>query len=126
MSLFSSSQEQVDADLAEYWSVITQKEEVEKIIEASRERPQLIYKHSHRCSVCIMAREAIEESAEALSEQMDLHFVNVIHQRDISNHIASSLGIRHESPQAILMDGGEVAWHGSHWQIKSKSILEQL
>jgi len=126
MSLFGSSNGQVGTDLEEYWSTIPDQNQLEKIIEASDDQPQLIYKHSHRCSVCIMAKEDIEASADTLSKQMDLHFVNVVHQREVSNHIASNLDIRHESPQAILLANGEVVWHGSHWQIKSDKILQQV
>jgi len=126
MSLFGSSQDQLETDLEECWSAISEQDQLEKIIEASNEQPQLIYKHSHRCSVCIMAKEEIEASAGTLSKQMDLHFVNVVHQREVSNHIASNLDIRHESPQVILLANRKVVWHGSHWQIKSAKILQQI
>lgn len=125
MGLFSSSKN-ADSETAEVWNEFSGKNELEKIVAKSKERPQLIYKHSHRCSVCIMAKEEIEDAADDISNRADLNFVNVINQREISDHIASELDIRHESPQAIILRDGQVAWTGSHWEIKEKNIVDVL
>jgi bacillithiol system protein YtxJ len=41
----------------------------------------------------------------------------VIAHRPVSNTIEQRFGIRHESPQAILLQGGEVVWARSHYQV---------
>ena len=43
-----------------------------------------------------------------------VYLVDVITQRPLSRAIAAHLGIRHESPQAILFREGRVTWHASH------------
>ncbi|HKK44014.1 MAG TPA: bacillithiol system redox-active protein YtxJ [Balneolaceae bacterium] len=125
MAFFSSSDD-TNSDAGEIWNKFAGKNELQTILAQSKERPQLIYKHSHRCSVCIMAKEEIESTAEAIKDWADLHFVNVINQRGISNHVASELDIRHESPQAIILQDGQVTWSGSHWEIKGKDIVDKL
>ena len=125
MALFSFSDDS-NSETVEVWTKLSEKNELGTILAQSNEHPQLIYKHSHRCSVCIMAKEEIEGSADKIGDKADLHFVNVINQRGISNYIASELEIRHESPQTIILRDGQVAWTGSHWEIKGKDIAERL
>lgn len=101
-------------------------EDIESMLENSEEQPQLIYKHSHRCSICFLARQELDKITNQASEIADLYLVNVIHQRDVSNAIASTLDVRHESPQAIVVNNRSVAWKGSHWDVKGNKILELL
>lgn len=125
MGLFNSVKNMFSgSDTSEIWEMISDSSQVEPIIEASKEKPQLIYKHSHRCSVCFVARGELEQSAEDIKEHADMYFVNVVRNRDASNKIASELDVRHESPQAILINKGEVVWHGSHGSINAGAMLE--
>jgi bacillithiol system protein YtxJ len=63
-------------------------------------------------------------ASDNIKEYADMHFVNVVRSREASDKIASELDVRHESPQAILVDQGEVVWHGSHGSIDADAILE--
>lgn len=108
------------------WNEIAGTEEIPSIVQESSEKPQLIYKHSHRCSVCILAKEELENVADTISDDVSLYMLNVINQREVSNAVASELDIRHESPQVILLQDGEVRWSGSHWEIKRQNILAEL
>lgn len=127
MGLFNSVKNAFSgADTSDIWEVISDASQVEQIIEVSREKPQLIYKHSHRCSVCFVAKGTLEQASEKILQHADMYFVNVVNSREASNTIASELDVRHESPQAILVVDGEVVWHGSHGNINEKPILEQI
>ena len=121
--LTSSSQESKTSDI---WETISDPSQLEPIIEASKDQPQLIYKHSHRCSVCFVSKGNLESAADNILESADMHFVNVVNSRQASDHIASELGVRHESPQVILLDNGEVIWHASHGGIKGEAVLDKL
>lgn len=125
MGLFNSVKNAFSgSDSSEIWDMITDSSQVDPIIEASKEKPQLIYKHSHRCSVCFVSKGNLEMASDSIEEYADMHFVNVVRSREASNEIASELDVRHESPQAILVDQGEVVWHGSHGSIAADAILE--
>lgn len=108
------------------WNSISDTNEIESIIEQSETRAQLIYKHSPSCSVSFLSKQDLDANLEKLSEVADLHMLNVISQRDISNAIASELRVRHESPQVLLLKDGEVIWDGSHWQVNADEIQSQL
>jgi len=108
------------------WNVLTDELEVEKIIEASREQPQLIYKHSPTCGICAMAKDKIEQGFGEISDKTGMYFVNVINARPASNAIEEKLQVRHESPQVLVLRNGECIWHTSHYSIKADTILEAL
>ena len=110
----------------ETWNVLDDTGQVEKVIDLSKERPQLVYKHSNRCSVCMFAKSELEGSSEQLSEYADMHYVNVIGSREISDDLAERLGVRHESPQVLLLHNGKVVYHVSHGAIKSDKLLQKL
>lgn len=127
MGLFNTVKNSLSgSNSSEIWEMMSDSSQVEPIIEASKEKPQLIYKHSHRCSVCFVSKGNLEMASDNIKEHADMHFVNVVRSREVSNKIASVLDVRHESPQAILIDQGEVVWHGSHGSIDAEAVLDTL
>ncbi len=108
------------------WNTISNPSHFKEVLQKSEEQPQLIYKHSHRCSVCFVAKGNLEKASGEILEQADMHFLNVVNNRAASDEIASELDVRHESPQVILLNNGEVIWHASHGDIKPENIIETL
>jgi bacillithiol system protein YtxJ len=115
-----------DKTVHDSWNVLTEQTELKEVREASRERPQLVYKHSFTCGICHMALENIEASFDELEEKADMNFVDVKNARPVSNLIAEKLDVRHESPQVIIMRDGKAVWDESHHAIKGDTILEAL
>lgn len=108
------------------WNPVSGKENLNSILKKSEDKPQVIYKHSNRCSISYLSKEDLEENMDVLSNHVDLHFVDVIEQRDLSNDVAENFNVRHESPQVILLKDGHVLWNGSHWDVKGENILSEL
>lgn len=108
------------------WEVMTKLSRIETIKQRSKQRPQLIYKHSHRCGTCMFTKGNLEQAAEGLLDNVDMHFINVVKNREVSNRVASEFEIRHESPQAILIDNGKVIWHASHGSIDLAEMREMV
>ncbi|KON86710.1 thioredoxin [Sporosarcina globispora] len=81
----------------------------------------LILKHS---STCPVSGAAYEEFESFVNEHKDVnaYYLVVQEDRSLSNHIAEAFHIKHESPQAILFQNGDVAWHASHWKITYGSL----
>lgn len=127
MSIFDTVKEAfTSSGRADFWSDLEDFSQIEAVISASEHRPQLIYKHSSRCSVCFFAKKQVEEIPEAIREQLDLYFVDVIGWREVSNAIAEDFSITHESPQLLIIYDGEVVWHRSHRAIQSDVITDKL
>lgn len=85
----------------------------------------LVYKHSTRCPVSLMAHAEVERFAEAHPE-VPVYLVDVVFGRPVSRLVAERTGIVHHSPQAILLRGGEPAWEASHLGITAGALERGL
>src|ERR1700710_542039 len=74
----------------------------------------LIFKHSTRCSISMMAKRRFELDWESLPENLPLYFLDLIQHRDISSQIAQTFQVHHESPQLLLIKNGECVLDQSH------------
>ncbi|KAF4325189.1 hypothetical protein G195_001359 [Phytophthora kernoviae 00238/432] len=60
------------------------------------------------------------------NEQVKYGIIYVVEDRPVSNEAANKLGVKHESPQAILVKKGIPVWHASHSDITSTTITKAL
>ncbi len=92
------------------------------IQQQSYARPQVIFKHSTRCSISSMVLRRLER--EGVPENMDFFFLDLIRFRDISNKVADAFQVSHESPQILLIKNGECVYDESHYAITMDSLSE--
>lgn len=105
--------------------------ELEAAIEASHERPVLLFKHSYTCGI---SAEALDELKTHIVDRVDRDdpsavsyaMVTVQTHRDLSNVIAERLGVRHETPQAILVREGRAVWSASHFRVNAAELQKAL
>lgn len=98
--------------------------DAEELDRAFGEPWALLFKHSTRCPVSSAAWREVAAFRKAHPDAVVL-VVHVVEQRALSNAVASRTGVRHESPQAILIENGRVAWHDSHEGVTADA-LERL
>ena len=97
-------------------------EELDRLLAASEDRPLLLFKHSYSCGV---SAEALDELVNHLNDgPADVHYAMVTVQthREISNAVAKKLGVRHETPQALLIREGRVVWSASHFRVTATAV----
>jgi bacillithiol system protein YtxJ len=56
----------------------------------------------------------------------DVSLIVVQHSRDVSREVETLTGIRHESPQAIILRNGRAVWNVSHWRITRSAVEEAV
>lgn len=83
----------------------------------------VIFKHSTRCSISMMAKRRFELDWDRLPGEVPLYFLDLIQHRDISNQIASTFSVHHESPQLLLIKDGECILDQSHGEISVDDTL---
>ena len=97
------------------------------LLAASSETPVLVFKHSTSCPI---SAEACEQWKAYLHKEpnpdIEYALVHVIESRPVSNLIAQTLNVKHESPQALLVQGRQAVWHTSHWNITESALREKL
>jgi bacillithiol system protein YtxJ len=86
----------------------------------------IIFKHSTRCSISMMAKKRFELDWDKLPQEIPLYFLDLIKHRDISNQIAQEFNVHHESPQLLLIKSGECILDQSHGAISVDETLEMV
>ena len=101
-------------------------EDVDRLLAASGERPLFLFKYSATCGT---SAQALDELLAHLNERpadVTYAIVTVQTHRDVSNAIARTLGVRHETPQALLIRDGHVVWTASHYRVTADAIESAL
>ncbi len=89
---------------------------LEELLVRSHTEPVIVFKHSTTCPISAAAYAEMSEVSN------DVSLVVVQRARDVSREIEARTGLRHESPQTIILRNGEAVWNASHWSIKAKTV----
>ena len=105
----------------------TQLESTEQLNQIKQQQGySLIFKHSTRCSISMMAKRRFELDWEDLPADMPLYFLDLIRYREISNQIAQIFQVHHESPQLLLIKDGECILDQSHGGISVEEAIGEI
>lgn len=107
------------------WKTIESSDQIEEIIQASRTTPVVIYKHSRHCGVSFFVRARLEKQWKN-GYDVDFYFLDLVSHRDVSNEVADRFGVRHESPQVLLIRNGESVFDTSHVGVSAKALRKAL
>lgn len=105
-----------------HWIPLNNLSQLETIADDSYKHPQVIFKHSTRCSISSMALNRIEKSAAP--EHVDFYFLDLVVYRTLSNVIAEKWSVEHESPQVLVIQNGKCVYDNSHNGITMQAITE--
>ena len=86
----------------------------------------LIFKHSTRCSISMMAKRRFEMDMDKLPADMPLYFLDLIKHRDLSAQVAQDFQVHHESPQMLVIKDGDCILDQSHGDISVEEAMEVL
>ncbi|MBC7615132.1 MAG: bacillithiol system redox-active protein YtxJ [Pedobacter sp.] len=90
------------------------------------ENYSVIFKHSTRCSVSMMAKRRFEMDWDLLPKEINLYFLDLISYRSISAEIAELFQVHHESPQLLVIKNGECVLDSSHGDISAEEVVEMM
>lgn len=97
---------------------------LDDLLETAKERPVWVFKHSLTCGTSSAAwAEFRRFAADPPAEDGTVYaLIEVQNARAVSSAFAERVGLRHESPQAVLLRGARVAWHASHYRIELQAL----
>lgn len=104
------------------WNVMSAPSDLTEILARSSEKTQLIFKHSTTCGISRIVLREFE--TEWNSDEVEIHYLDLIALRPISNAIAGELQVTHQSPQVILIKEGSSIAEWSHQAIDAKKIAD--
>jgi len=104
------------------WNILDNAKTLGELIEKSNNSPQIIFKHSTRCSISTLVLNRIS------SKNIDKNYyiIDIMSHRDISNEIASRFNIIHQSPQLLIIRKGACEYNTSHLGISSSWISKNI
>lgn len=100
-----------------HWNNLEEEGQVNELLTRSNDKPVLIFKHSTRCGISKSVRDKFMGNWNYSEDGPELWYLDLLQFRPVSNHIASTYNVKHESPQAILLHGGKAVWSASHYKI---------
>lgn len=95
-------------------------------IAESRRRPVVIFKHSRSCGISCEAYDELHAHIADAPVEASYNLITVQHHRQVSDAAAARLGIRHETPQVILLRDGVPVWNASHFRITAEELTRVL
>lgn len=106
------------------WIELKSEGQLKEIIEKSATKPQVIFKHSTRCSISSMAKGRLERSIAPA--EADFYFLDILSHRNISSKVSAEFNVYHESPQILVIKNGECIYDESHTSITMDEIEEKV
>jgi|SRR5256885_13707185 monothiol bacilliredoxin len=104
-----------------HWIHLTDEEQLKQIISKSQIRPQVIFKHSTRCSISAVALNRLQKVNQP--SDIDFYFLDLLAHRGVSNKIVDLFKIDHESPQVLVIKDRECVYEESHLGISMDEIV---
>ncbi len=95
---------------------VTSNEQLDELFQKSNEQPVVLFKHSLTCPISAGVYK------EVSAVDGDIHLIVMQYSRDISNAVAEKTGVRHESPQAIVLKNEKAVYHASHYDVTAVKV----
>lgn len=92
-------------------------ETLETFFERSQREPVLLFKHDTACPISAAAHR------EMTQVEGEIALVDVARGKDVSTEVERRTGVRHESPQVLLLRNGAAAWSASLFEIKADAVI---
>lgn len=109
------------------WIPLTHSSQLIDIRNQSNQQPVLLFKHSTTCSISKTSLNRLERNwKEEDLKDTKAYYLDLLSYRSISNEIAQTFGVVHESPQVLIIKNGAAVYDTSHFDIDYASIKAQL
>ncbi|HXR83188.1 MAG TPA: bacillithiol system redox-active protein YtxJ [Hanamia sp.] len=102
------------------WIPLNNESQLNEIVANSKTVPQVIFKHSTRCSISSMAKNRLDR--KEAPEGIKFYLLDLIRYRNISNKIAEDFQVSHQSPQVLVIEDGKCVYNESHSGISFDEI----
>jgi bacillithiol system protein YtxJ len=93
---------------------------LDNLISDSKRKAVIVFKHSNACPISARAYREMEKL------QAEVNLLEIQAAPDLSREVESFTGVRHESPQVILLRDGKAVWNASHFDVNAASVSHAL
>tara|TARA_B110000285_G_C15006333_1_gene554060 strand:+ start:305 stop:634 length:330 start_codon:yes stop_codon:yes gene_type:complete len=107
------------------WETLDSAESLQAAFDASHKQLVVLFKHSTRCSISRMALKMTTHGWD-LPDSVRPFLLDLLAHRDLSQIIAETLDIHHESPQMLVIQNGKCIHHANHDRIDPAAVKAYL
>ena len=93
---------------------------LEKLLADSKAQTVIVFKHSNACSISARAYREMEKF------DGQVNILEVQSAREVSREFANLTGIRHETPQVIVLRDGKAVWNASHFDVTAGDVAKAV
>lgn len=93
---------------------------LDNLLADSKTKPVIVFKHSNACSISSRAYREMQQF------EGDVNILIVQSARDVSRELATLTGVRHETPQVIILRDGKAVWDASHFDVKAAAVADAV
>jgi bacillithiol system protein YtxJ len=93
---------------------------LDNLITDSKQKPVIVFKHSNACSISSRAYREMEKV------QDQVNILEVQSAREVSRELANLTGVRHETPQVIVLRDGKAVWNASHFDVQAGAVAKAV
>lgn len=92
------------------------------LLNKSDKQPFLLFKLSMTCFASIAAKKELQK----LQTDLPIYVVIVQMNRKVSNAIELDLGVKHETPQLLILKDKKGIWQATHYHIKESIVTDAI
>jgi bacillithiol system protein YtxJ len=93
-------------------------EALDDLLQRSQTETVILFNHDPWCPISGRAYKQMEQIDD------DVTLVDVSQEKALTREIQSRTGVRHESPQVIILRDGQPAWSATHFAITADAVLD--
>ncbi len=93
---------------------------LEQLFVCSQDTPVILFNHDKGCPISATAYYQMQRF------KGDIQLIDVTVAQDITSLLAQRTGVKHESPQVILLQHGRAVWSASHFAITPGAVRHAL
>ncbi|WKN41096.1 monothiol bacilliredoxin BrxC family protein [Tunicatimonas pelagia] len=104
------------------FTIMHTSQDFEAAIEASYEKPIVIFKHSATCPFSAAAQVEVANAKPAI----DIYGIVLQYTSDLKTEIAEKLDVEHQSPQTIVVHKGKAVSHQWRDEIQEDKLKQEV
>lgn len=101
-------------------------DELDALMGPDNRQPIVLFKHSHTCGVSAEALDELHEHLRRKPRDARYAVITVQTHRALSTAVAQRFGVRHETPQVLLIRDGRVVWSATHFRVTAAAVSAAL
>lgn len=96
-----------------------------EILEESKKQPVIIFKYSDNCGSSDRLSDLFEKNIKEKKLKLPIYKVTVQTMPALSRKISEHFGLKHETPQIIIVNDGKITYTAHHRNIKIDDFVSK-